>query len=59
MSVELRQKRDALELRVEALRDKKSSLAEDEYFAQLESLLLELARLYANDKDAGRSEDGR
>lgn len=48
MPAEVRQKRDALELKIEALRDKKSSLAEDEYFDQLESLLLELARLYAD-----------
>jgi hypothetical protein len=41
---ETRAKRDDLELKIAALRDKKGTMAEDEYYAQLESLLLELAR---------------
>jgi hypothetical protein len=46
MPAELRAQRDRLELQIEALRDKKSSLAEDDYYSQLEQLLLQLARLY-------------
>jgi hypothetical protein len=47
MPPELRAKRDALELKVEALRARKSTLAETDYYARLDALLLELARLYA------------
>jgi len=46
MPAELRDRRDKLELAIEALRDKKASLPEADYYAQLEELLLELARLY-------------
>jgi len=48
MPPELRAKRDALELKIEALRTKKSTLAEADYYAQLDALLLELAHLYAS-----------
>jgi hypothetical protein len=44
--LELRQKRDELELGVEALRNKKSAMSEDEYYGQLEPLLVQLAELY-------------
>ena len=43
---EFRAKRDALELEVEALRAKKATLGEPDYYARLETLLLRLARLY-------------
>jgi predicted ATPase len=43
---DVRAKRDALELKIEALRAKKASIAEAEYYAQLEALLLQLARVY-------------
>jgi hypothetical protein len=46
MPAELRGKRDALELQVEALRAKKKSLSEDAYYAQLEKIMLELAHVY-------------
>jgi len=42
----VRQRRDALELAIAKLRDEKSKLKEDEYYARLEKLMLELARLY-------------
>ena len=45
LSAEVRARRDALERSMEALRQRKSSLAEDEYYGALERLLLELARL--------------
>jgi hypothetical protein len=43
---ELRARRDRLELEIETLREKKATLAEDDYYSKLEGLLLELARLY-------------
>ena len=46
LSADLRAKRDQLELEVESLRGKKSSLPEDQYYARLEPLLVQLARLY-------------
>jgi hypothetical protein len=47
LPAEVRQRRDELELAIAALRDEKTALPEDEYYARLETLLLELARLYA------------
>ena len=47
MPAEARARRDALELKVESLRAKKASLPEAEDYTQLESLLLDLARVYA------------
>jgi hypothetical protein len=44
--------RDALERRVVELRRSKSSLDEADYYAKLEALLLELARLYDAVKDS-------
>jgi hypothetical protein len=46
LSTELRTRRDALERQLSDLRSKKSQLKEDEYYVQLESILLEIARLY-------------
>jgi hypothetical protein len=43
---EFRAKRDALELEIENLRAKKPTLTETDYYAKLEALLLQLARLY-------------
>jgi hypothetical protein len=43
---ELRARRDQLELAVLELRDAKTSLPEAEYFSKLETLLLEIARIY-------------
>lgn len=43
---EVRQRRDELERDIEALRQRKSSLDADAYYAELEPLMLELARLY-------------
>lgn len=47
LTPEQRAHRDQLELEVEALREKKPKLAEDDYYRQLEGLMLELAKLYA------------
>lgn len=46
LPLEVRRERDELELEVEALRRQKGELGEDEYYAQLEVVLLRLARLY-------------
>lgn len=46
----LRQKRDELEQSIASLREQKSRLGEDEYYARLEKLMLELARLYEEKK---------
>ncbi len=53
MPVEIRQRRDELESSIAALRDQKEKLKDDEYYARLEKLLIELARLY---RDVGRGE---
>ena len=54
MPPELRARRDELELKVEALRGKKVGMPEAEYYAQLEPLLIELARLYAEQPAAAQ-----
>lgn len=46
LSLEQRARRDALELAIARLRDTRSKVPVDEYYRQLEILLLELARLY-------------
>ncbi len=43
---ELRAKRDALELEVAKLREAKATIAEDQYYRDLEALLLKLAAIY-------------
>ncbi|WP_435015321.1 hypothetical protein TA3x_002859 [Tundrisphaera sp. TA3] len=52
LSPEALQRRDQIEVAVASLRSKKTSLAEDEYYRQLEALMLELARLYKGPSDA-------
>jgi hypothetical protein len=46
MPAEIRQRRDQLERSIAALRDQKNKLSEDQYYAQLEKLMVELAHLY-------------
>lgn len=46
LPAEVRRRRDALELQIAALRQRKSKLSEDEYYSQLEPLMVELAQLY-------------
>ena len=46
LTPEVRAKRDALEMRIARLREHKAGLREEDYYAQLEALLLEMARLY-------------
>ena len=47
---ELHRRRDELELQIVALRNRKAKLAEDEYYEQLETLLVELARLNSSER---------
>ena len=47
LSPAARRRRDELERAIAEVRKKKTTLGEDEYYAQLEVLLVELARLYA------------
>ena len=42
----MRAKRDQLELEVIKLRDSKENFPEDEYFSKLETLLLDIAKIY-------------
>jgi hypothetical protein len=46
LPAEVRQTRDRIERTVAELRDRKSRLAEDDYYARLETLMVELARIY-------------
>jgi predicted ATPase len=46
MPADLRARRDDLELKIESLRAKKATLPEDDYYKQLDDLLLRLARVY-------------
>lgn len=46
LSPSLRAQRDALEAQLSALRDRKSQLKEDDYYNQLEKILVETAKLY-------------
>jgi hypothetical protein len=52
-------RRDALERRVEALRDQKASMSEDDYYARLEPLMLDLARLYREFSAPGPARESR
>ena len=45
LTPEMRAQRNAVELKIEALRQKKSALSETDYYHQLDALLLTLARL--------------
>lgn len=55
LPLEVRQKRDALELDLARLRDKKASMEEKEYYDELEGLLLQLARLYQSASPAAKA----
>lgn len=58
---EIRLQRDELELQLAALRDRKSELSEDDYYARIEELLVEIARLYdaAEEGDTSNATDSR
>jgi hypothetical protein len=53
LSTEARARRDDLELRLASLRDRKNTTPKEEYYRELEGLLLEIARIYeASEKGA-------
>jgi hypothetical protein len=56
LTAEQRAQRDALEDQIESLRARKSTLAESDYYEQLESLLLPLAQLYKEETRDAPSE---
>jgi hypothetical protein len=55
MPPDLRARRDELEVELENLRRRKATTPEAEYYAQLEALLIELARLYEQQDAEGKS----
>lgn len=60
MSIETRQRRDEIEASIVALRDQKEKLKDDEYYARLEKLMIELARLYRDmQTDEAKKADAR
>ena len=59
MPPDLRAKRDQLELQVMELRDAKASLSDEEYFARLQPLLREIARIYEQNDQRVPSEKSR
>ena len=50
LPTEVRQQRNQLELELSRLRDQKADLPEEEYFAKLEAILLQIARLSLGDR---------
>ncbi|HEY7118956.1 MAG TPA: hypothetical protein VH475_20365 [Tepidisphaeraceae bacterium] len=52
MTPQARAKRDDLELKIEALRGKKASIGEAEYYKQLDELMVQLARVYQGSQGA-------
>ncbi len=59
MPPEARDRRDELELLIEGLRDRKQDLDEDDYYRELESLMIELARLYRTTEALESAEESR
>ena len=57
LSPEVRARRDELEQELSVLRSRKSEMAEADYYAQLESILVQIARLYEN-KQPSKVPDG-
>jgi hypothetical protein len=55
LSPETRARRDELERELSALRDRKSSMKEDDYYSQLNALMLQTARLYESDQSTKKS----
>jgi hypothetical protein len=56
MLPEIRERRDALEMKIARLREAKGKLGEDVYYEQLEELLLEVATLYESVESSGERE---
>ncbi len=58
LPVEVRRHRDELELALAGIRNRKGQMPEDDYYRQLEPILLELGRLYREAESATRKETG-
>jgi len=54
---DVRQRRDELELSISKLREEKKQLEEDAYYARLEPILLDLARLYEGVERTGKKSE--
>jgi hypothetical protein len=54
LAAEVRLRRDEIELAVSKLREAKATMKEDEYYKQLEPLLMEMARLYESTNSDGQ-----
>jgi len=54
LAPEVRLRRDEIELAVSKLREAKAAMKEDEYYKQLEPLLMEMARLYESTNSDGQ-----
>jgi hypothetical protein len=60
MPAELRKRRNELEIAIEALREQKPLMDEDDYYGKLEPLLIELAELYEQaEKQPATASDSR
>jgi hypothetical protein len=53
---EVRRRRDEIELAISKLRESKATAKEEEYYQQLEPLLLEMARLYESNNSENRAD---
>ena len=58
MPAEVRRRRDELESSIAALRDQKAKIKDDEYYAQLEKLMVELSRIVSRFAIDWKGEDG-
>lgn len=56
LSEEVRRRRDEIELAISRLRESKASVKEEDYYRQLEPLLVEMARLYESNTPDGPSD---
>lgn len=59
MGADARARRDAIEAEIESLRSKRAAMAEADYYAQLEKLMVRLARVYENATDAAPTRRGQ
>jgi hypothetical protein len=55
MREDARRKRDEIESSIAALRDRKAKIKDDEYYTQLEKLMVELSRLYRDLQSSGKA----
>ena len=56
LAVEVRKRRDEIELTISKLRESKATVKEEEYYRQLEPLLVEMARLYESGNSDGQTD---